>query len=481
MSKRYSKLVGDHGAAIPSVLQVTEYFLSRAPEVVKLYNSMKISHEYIPQNKRRRVKSFKPYSHRPVVRKSRQFFPRPMSRRTMRRRRLQLRFGDEKVRLAVTHIWHAKRFHMEEVWNMRLPVRVNDKGERAIERAAKNGCVIHDRSYMDCWRLDKTVDAADALKEAGFGIGFTHPKVESGEYCCYGTIVVDGLVVSPFQIFNRDLEEIEVWTHPAARSECEVIMDKIGGKLVLDAVRFELLGSRALERMKKVFGTELHEKDCVPGKVISGPGVRFVTRGCGKLIDLFVENPVQAFKIWMDFAKDGMRAIGVNDRHQWLVKEYCVPDFPFDVPCSRAGARHAASFAKIVLDNDKAKPKQCKMNVSSVESPYFPDWNVCGMSGRTPDMSEICNVVVKTLNKGQIQMNAHLYLEEKLIGFVTSCCATANGVGIGAVSKHAQVETGMKVVKFRNPGCIHTYDAEIRVCSWKHSDIALLGLSAIKY
>ncbi len=41
-----------------------------------------------------------------------------------------------------THIWHAKRFHMVDLWGYRVPDLPNDKGFRACYRAAANGCLL---------------------------------------------------------------------------------------------------------------------------------------------------------------------------------------------------------------------------------------------------------------------------------------------------------------------------------------------------
>ena len=469
MSKRYSKLVGDHGAAIPSVLQVSEYFLSRAPEVVKLYKSMDIRHAYIPRRKRRRVKSYKPYFHRPKARKSKQFFPRPISRRTRRLRRLFLE-SVEKKRLPVTHVWHAKRFKMEELWNMRLPVNVNDKGEKAVVRAGKNGCVVHDRSYLDCWRLG--MFDVEALELAGFGGGIGNAKVASGEYCCYGMICVDGLVIAPYQLIVKD-GFVEIWTHPSARVECSSLMEKLGGKLVIDAVRFEVLGARSLEMVNKVMHVTIEETQSVPGRIIKMNGLSVITRTGGKLVDIFIDDGNAAFVLWMDFYRAGLSAIGVNDRHQWMVVEYEVPDFPFDMPCSRAGARHAASLAKGILEKDQARPNQCKMNTTSVESPFFPDWTLVGASMRVPLQSELMHVVVKPSLKGSIKMNAHVYSGDMVVGFVTSCCNRSNRVAIASIVASTKLGGGFR---FTNPGCSHKYVAEVQLCSRNHSESAFLGL-----
>lgn len=41
-----------------------------------------------------------------------------------------------------THIWHAKRFHMTELWGYKLPNYPNDKSFRACYRATAKHCLI---------------------------------------------------------------------------------------------------------------------------------------------------------------------------------------------------------------------------------------------------------------------------------------------------------------------------------------------------
>ena len=152
--KRFSSFVGDNGAAIPSILPVTEFFATRAPEIIRLYNAAKPRVSKTPRFLRRRIRSFKPYFFRAKKPKSIDS-KETVSRRSLRRRRAYLASG-LKRRLSLTHVWHAKRFHMGEVWGMRLPLNVNDKGSRGILRLSKRGCLVHDRSYMDCWRIGLT-------------------------------------------------------------------------------------------------------------------------------------------------------------------------------------------------------------------------------------------------------------------------------------------------------------------------------------
>ncbi|EJC98842.1 POP1-domain-containing protein [Fomitiporia mediterranea MF3/22] len=46
-----------------------------------------------------------------------------------------------------THIWHAKRMHMENMWGYRLAQTPTEKSFRPSHRASLHGCILHDASY----------------------------------------------------------------------------------------------------------------------------------------------------------------------------------------------------------------------------------------------------------------------------------------------------------------------------------------------
>ncbi|KAF9475642.1 POP1-domain-containing protein [Pholiota conissans] len=49
-----------------------------------------------------------------------------------------------------THLWHAKRMHMENMWGYRLAVSPTDKTYRPSHRASMHDAIIHDASYYSC-------------------------------------------------------------------------------------------------------------------------------------------------------------------------------------------------------------------------------------------------------------------------------------------------------------------------------------------
>ncbi|KAK3853189.1 hypothetical protein Pcinc_040257, partial [Petrolisthes cinctipes] len=53
-----------------------------------------------------------------------------------------------------THLWHAKRFHMDREWGYALPHSPTFKGYRAALRAATKSCLMQDVSYLCCIELE---------------------------------------------------------------------------------------------------------------------------------------------------------------------------------------------------------------------------------------------------------------------------------------------------------------------------------------
>ncbi|KAH6912558.1 ribonuclease P/MRP protein subunit [Coprinopsis sp. MPI-PUGE-AT-0042] len=52
-----------------------------------------------------------------------------------------------------THLWHAKRMHMENMWGYRLATHPTEKSYRPSHRASVQGSIIHDASYFSLVEL----------------------------------------------------------------------------------------------------------------------------------------------------------------------------------------------------------------------------------------------------------------------------------------------------------------------------------------
>ncbi|CAF3990738.1 unnamed protein product, partial [Adineta steineri] len=59
-----------------------------------------------------------------------------------------------KIKWLKTHIWHAKRFHMNTLWNYRLAEKSNTKCVRPTYKSLHEQCLIHDMSYYGYIELE---------------------------------------------------------------------------------------------------------------------------------------------------------------------------------------------------------------------------------------------------------------------------------------------------------------------------------------
>ena len=186
--KRYTARNTYQGAVPPAAVLIEDFVAERAHDAGKLVESL--DHEgIVPKHLRRRARSWRPFGLlrcRPPV---------MADARVVRRKRNRYRSitttndsaavlaaekepGTGNVRVRVrkhwrrpaillmahaswvpplagtsqkylqTHIWHAKRAHMENLWNHRLATRNCGLGVRALYRGISRHCCMHDRSYM---------------------------------------------------------------------------------------------------------------------------------------------------------------------------------------------------------------------------------------------------------------------------------------------------------------------------------------------
>ncbi|GAA5859154.1 hypothetical protein JCM8547_008891, partial [Rhodosporidiobolus lusitaniae] len=64
-----------------------------------------------------------------------------------------------------THVWHAKRMHMTEIWGHRLAEKPTAKAFRASYRAAQHGALVHDASYYQYLELSGPIEDLEKLLE----------------------------------------------------------------------------------------------------------------------------------------------------------------------------------------------------------------------------------------------------------------------------------------------------------------------------
>ena len=151
---------------VPSNLPIVHHVAGRIRELKSLHNdiittkSEMLIHQMLPNHMRRRAMSHNP---KRLPLKYRQIHTNQMNKsgpnakksrpsRKYRRKPSNLmkeyeRRKQKNVWLE-THIWHAKRYHMKDLWGYRVPDKSTDKRYRASYKAAAHHCLLQDISYV---------------------------------------------------------------------------------------------------------------------------------------------------------------------------------------------------------------------------------------------------------------------------------------------------------------------------------------------
>lgn len=150
---------------LPAGVPIVYHVAGRIRELRKLYNDIATTktdmllHQMLPNHMRRRAMSHNP---KRIPLKYRQIHisqmaksgPNVKKRRPSRKyRRKPNNLMKEYIRRAQknvwmeTHVWHAKRYHMKELWGYKIPYASTDKRYRASYKAAANHCLLQDMSF----------------------------------------------------------------------------------------------------------------------------------------------------------------------------------------------------------------------------------------------------------------------------------------------------------------------------------------------
>ncbi|EMS18934.1 ribonuclease P/MRP protein subunit POP1 [Rhodotorula toruloides NP11] len=167
---------GSGNAGLPAVLEVEKFAQARVFEITAMQRAMKSAKEAgtqrafqslprhlrrraashnirrLPSRLRERAKAEVPKDAAKPKRVSRSMLGRhrqkPGIKAELFRQRQQNKLWLE------THVWHAKRMHMTEIWGHRLAETPTAKAFRSSYRASHHGALVHDASYYQYFQLD---------------------------------------------------------------------------------------------------------------------------------------------------------------------------------------------------------------------------------------------------------------------------------------------------------------------------------------
>ncbi|KAH7976577.1 hypothetical protein HPB52_016443 [Rhipicephalus sanguineus] len=179
---------------VPREVQLFQFLGSRADEIASLVKDVerkypKLISQQVPRHMRRRTPD-PPKSKRPSRKHRRR--PRNLLAEYARRQRRHVWLE--------THIWHAKRFKMADLWGYRVPLHPTDKGIRAAYRGSAKHVLLHDLSYYNCIELigneEMLVSKLALLTNTDAGLTFGAKSYLPGT--CEGTVVLYHCNCYPF-------------------------------------------------------------------------------------------------------------------------------------------------------------------------------------------------------------------------------------------------------------------------------------------
>ncbi|KAK0201890.1 POP1-domain-containing protein [Desarmillaria ectypa] len=161
----------DSMARLPGVIDVEPFTEARSFEINAMQNAMKMASssstqrawQALPRHLRRRAAS---HDVRRVPVRLREKAKAEMDVKKVANRQKPKRGKDKQVSKTEsflkrqrdktwleTHLWHAKRMKMENMWGYRLAVHPSEKAFRPSHRAAVRGSILHDASYQSLIEL----------------------------------------------------------------------------------------------------------------------------------------------------------------------------------------------------------------------------------------------------------------------------------------------------------------------------------------
>eukprot|EP01132_Coremiostelium_polycephalum_P002765 gene2765-3439_t len=181
----------------------------------------------------------------------------------------------KKFKWLETHIWHAKRMHMTDLWGFKIAKSTTGKGVRSTFRASSHLCTLYDSSYYQCIQISGSESDIISLFAR-----ITMPSISISGKCFIngereGTVDIYYPDRYPFHfiapvrfLWDQQPQQpkstmkrnIWVWIHPAALNETHYILQNTSlefNDLKVESLddqllRFELTGSKTHQILSSI-------------------------------------------------------------------------------------------------------------------------------------------------------------------------------------------------------------------------------------
>ncbi|KAI1730773.1 ribonucleases p/MRP protein subunit POP1 domain-containing protein [Ditylenchus destructor] len=130
-----------------------------------------------------------------------------------------------------THIWHAKRFRIADLWGYRLPLRSYQKGFRPTYRDSIRSTVVIDQSYLQCIQIVCENGPQEIISSLSPLCSGTTSLTFANKSSMDGILEASTLIYTPNQYphgflcparfswsTSRNPNKLQLWIHPSAYS-----------------------------------------------------------------------------------------------------------------------------------------------------------------------------------------------------------------------------------------------------------------------
>lgn len=126
-----------------------------------------------------------------------------------------------------THVWHAKRAHLQTRWGFSIPEKPTQKCYRKTHRGIKQeGATVWDSSYTATFRVEATEGYLKEFVTNWFGKKVLRKRYISGEYCFTGELKPEEVSLGPVQVLWESNTSIIIRVHPCLTSMVLPLLNK---------------------------------------------------------------------------------------------------------------------------------------------------------------------------------------------------------------------------------------------------------------
>ena len=167
----------------------------------------------------------------------------------------------------VTHIWHAKRFHMSVIdGNWSVPLTANEKNFRATYRSVAKSVYLEDLSYWQCMEISSFLDnSKDNLRINISGVIYNSVK-EGLEHCKESSFCwlesSEGQTIAMIFCIKISEDKFQWWCHPSTFDTVFRSLSQLPNQVehIKDSCLFSMLGPECANRIIPKDKIDHHEK-----------------------------------------------------------------------------------------------------------------------------------------------------------------------------------------------------------------------------